>query len=116
MHPFSTPQKCFQGVEKGRIGNEWVNVTFTIIISFYYLLCHIYDHLLPCYLLIPTQDKNQNRSKNVFLAAVKRETNYSDDRVIYSYQLNLISKYLFGFHVFAENIIQRCSVKKISFA
>ena len=24
MHPFSTTWKCFQGVEKGCIGNEWV--------------------------------------------------------------------------------------------
>ena len=62
---------CFQGVEKGCIGNEWVNVTFTIIIFFYYLLCHIYEHLLPCYLLIPTQDKNQNQKQKYFFGSVK---------------------------------------------
>ena len=78
--PFLYPSKtsenltvfwCFQGVEKGCIGNEWVNVTFTIIISFYYLLCHIYEHLLPCYLLIPTQDKNQNQKQKYFFGSVK---------------------------------------------
>ena len=24
MHSISTPRKCFEGVEKGCIGNEWV--------------------------------------------------------------------------------------------
>ena len=38
---------CFQGLEKGCIVNEWIDVTFTMIISFYYLLWHIYDYLLP---------------------------------------------------------------------
>ena len=35
-----------------------INVTFPIIISYYYLLCHIYRYLLPYYLFCPTQIKN----------------------------------------------------------
>ena len=32
MHPFSTPW-CFQGVDKGCIGNKWLNkVTLTVLI------------------------------------------------------------------------------------
>ena len=27
MHPFCTPWKCFQGVEKECIGNKWVKVS-----------------------------------------------------------------------------------------
>ena len=56
---------------KGCIGNEWLNVTFTIIISFYYLLCHIYDYLLPYYLLDPTQVKKQNQKQKQFFGSGK---------------------------------------------
>ena len=38
-----------------RIENEWINITFSIIFLFYYLLSHIYDYLLTYYLLSPSQ-------------------------------------------------------------
>ena len=52
IHLFSIPWKHQKTL---RIENEWINITFSIIFLFYYLLSHIYDYLLTYYLLSPSQ-------------------------------------------------------------
>ena len=52
IHLFSIPWKHQKTL---RIENEWINITFSIIFLFYYLLSHIYDYLLTYYLSSPSQ-------------------------------------------------------------